>query len=246
MKKCKPFAMQAPKAIADTAGESGFRVACNLMEDESAELLIFDQIGEGFFSEGVSASAVVSFLAENRGRTVRARINSFGGSAYDGMVIYNALATHDAEVVTVIEGIAYSAASYIALASDRVEMFKNADIGIHRASIMAWGNRHEMEATRDWLDKIDDHIVDMYQDKTGQDRDKIVGWLDGVSDGTVFSAKEAVDLGFADVLLDPKKGKGSSSSKAESAGAASRMQNSRSMSAANRLAMRRLRGGKRI
>lgn len=204
--KHRPVNLVVPPCVKEASSESGFKVFYNKDQGDEgpAELLIFDEIGENWYGEGVSAEGVVDFCRQNRGREIHARINSFGGSAYEGMVIYNNLISHDADVMVTIEGIAYSAASFIAMAGDKVRMFKASDIGIHRASIMAWGNQHQMEMMRDWLAKLDDHLVDIYADRTDKDSKQLNDWLDGTSDGTIFSAAEAVEHGFADEIIDPK------------------------------------------
>ncbi|QDV86927.1 head maturation protease, ClpP-related [Stieleria magnilauensis] len=232
--KVKPFNRAAPKAIVDANDGSDFKVFVNKGEgDEPAELLIFDQIGEDWFGEGVSAKSVSSFLAGQKGKPVNVRINSFGGDVYDGFVIHNALASHDGEVTITVEGIAFSAASYIALAGDKLQMYKASDLGVHRASTLAWGNEAEMESVGDWLRTIDSHLVDIYKDKTGREESEIRGWLVGKSDGTVFSATEAVEIGLADELIDPKADSKAKDAKVKNA--------RRQMSARNKMALQRLR-----
>tara|TARA_A100001391_G_scaffold205094_1_gene203447 strand:+ start:499 stop:1212 length:714 start_codon:yes stop_codon:yes gene_type:complete len=192
--------------------EQSSRMRASIRNDGNvAELLIMDQIGEDSYGDGVSAESVVNFLRINRTKPINVRINSPGGLVYEGLVIMNALASHDATVTVTIEGLAYSAASFIAMAGDTVRMYKASDFGIHRASIIAMGNRKEIQSVRDWLNTIDNHLVDIYQAKTGQPRKKIIDWLDGVSDGTVFSADEALKAGFCDEVIDPKAGNRSSS-----------------------------------
>lgn len=205
-KRKSPFNLAtAPRAVTEAAADSNFRVFTNVDEDENtAELLIYEQIGEDWYGEGVTASGVVSFLRDNADREINVRINSPGGLVYDGLVIFNALTSHQKQVTVTIEGLAYSAASFIAMAGDVVKMHKASDIGIHRASIIAWGNQKEMRSMVEWLSVIDEHLVDIYEGKTGKSREQIEAWLDGTSDGTVFSATEAKEQGFADEVIEQK------------------------------------------
>lgn len=168
------------------------------------ELLIYDQIGEDIYGDGVPAESVVSFLKTNRTKPVNVRINSPGGLVYDGMVIYNALASHSPTVTVTIEGLAYSMASVIALAGDKMRMYKASDYGIHRAWGVAIGNYKDMQDSVDWLKTIDQHMVEIYAAKTGKSASQIAKWMDGVSDGTLFSAAEAKKHGFCDEIIDPK------------------------------------------
>lgn len=199
----------APSSVREKGGD---RLPIEIRNQaDSAELLIMDQIGEDSYGDGVSATSVVDFLKTNRKKPIHVRINSGGGDAYCGLVIFNALASHNATVTVTIEGLAYSAASFIAMAGDRIRMYRASDFGIHRASIVAWGNKRAMQSVTDWLSTIDEHLIDIYQAKTGQTRDQIEKWLDGVSDGTVFSATQCKEHGFCDEILDPKAGNRSSS-----------------------------------
>lgn len=215
----------APSCIVNASEDSDFLVFCNASEDESepVELLIMEQIGEDWYGDGVIAKDVVGFLKEHKDREVHVRVNSPGGLVYDGFVIYNALVSHKPEVVVTIEGLAFSAASYIAMAGDKVQMHKASDLGIHRSSTVAWGNAKDLAASIEWLDTIDGHLVEIYEDRTGASTKQINKWLDGVSDGTLFSATDALKNGFIDEIIDPKvesKSNKKSKNAAEQAGRA--------------------------
>ena len=196
----------APKCLVEQSNEAGMTYGFHAAKDGTpAELLIYEQIGEDWYGEGVTAKAVRGLLNDIEGRDINVRINSPGGLVYDGLVIYNALKSHTGHVNVIIEGLAFSAASFIAMAGHTVQMYKASDLGIHRAWGGAVGNAKAMRATGEWLDTIDTHLVDIYEDKTGKSREDIEGWLDGTDDGTVFSATEAVEIGFADELVDTSK-----------------------------------------
>lgn len=214
MRNRKPFDMsQMPQNVAEGMADESFKVYCKAPDDEAGdvELLVMEEIGENAWTgEGVAAKNVVSFLAENRGRDVNVRVNSPGGLVYDGFQIYNALASHDAPVTVTIEGLAYSAASVIAMAGDHVRAYETSDYGIHRAMSGTYGNAIEMRAVAEWLDKLDDHAIDIYQEATGASREQITNWIDGSTNGqfgTIFSATEAHEAGFVDEVIKPKKGK---------------------------------------
>lgn len=226
----------APRAIVDAASES-LQIRCVDAKDaEPAELLIMENIGEDWYGDGVSATSVVDFVANQKDSPIHVRINSPGGFVYDGLVMYNALASHVPDVTVTVEGLAYSMASVIALAGDTVRMFKASDYGIHRAWGGAVGNQNEMRAAAEWLAKIDDHLAEIYAEKTGKPAAQIIAWMEGTSDGTLFSATEALEAGFADEVIDPKgdQDKGGKRAKAKAAGSLGRSQ---LQAAKNRLRM---------
>lgn len=171
---------------------------------EATELLIMEDIGKDMFGDGLAATDVLSFLERNDGVDINVRINSPGGLVYDGLVIYNALSQHTGKVTATIEGLAYSAASVIAMAADELVMHAASDIGIHRAWGAAAGNSAIMLDVAEWLQTIDGHLVDIYTAKTGLSAEQIEMYMDGTVDGTLFSAEKAVELGFADKVLPLK------------------------------------------
>ena len=96
--------------------------------DGVAELSIYDEIG----SYGVPAKAFIDEMKSlGNISELTLRINSPGGSVFDGIAIYNALKRHPAKVIVTVEGLAASIASVILCAGDEVVMPKNALIMIH-------------------------------------------------------------------------------------------------------------------
>ncbi|MGY4567100.1 ATP-dependent protease ClpP protease subunit [Bradyrhizobium sp. USDA 3256] len=62
------------------------------------------------------------------------RINSLGGDVFDGVTIHNTIRHHPANVTAYVDGIAASAASYIAMAADKIIMPANSFLLVHGAS----------------------------------------------------------------------------------------------------------------
>lgn len=164
-----------------------------------AELLIFDVIGRDFWSgEGVTATDVVNFLAEqDEDAEIHVRINSPGGSAFDGTAIYNALARDPRQVVIHIDGLAASAASLVAMAGDEIRMAENALLMIHGASGLTIGTAVDHEDMAAMLHKVDNALAGTYSARTGAKRDDVETWM---NEETWMSSDEALDRGFADVI----------------------------------------------
>ena len=192
-------------AAHDETEESGFRVFTNVNDDGAVDLMVMDIIGDDFYGDGITAKSVAAFLAANVTRDVNVRINSMGGDAYQGLTIYNSLANHPGKVTVTIEGLAYSAASLIAMAGDEIRMHEASDIGIHRAATVRFGNSKTFAATLEWLNTLDGHLQEIYSARTGMDAKTIEAYLDGTDDGTLFNARDAVKLGFADTIIPLKQ-----------------------------------------
>ena len=106
--------------------------------DGGAEVLIYDEIG----AYGVSAKGFLAELgALPDDSAIDLRLNSPGGSVFDAVAIHNALSRHAGTVTVWIDGIAASAASYIAMAGDEIVMPENAFLMIHDPSGWSWARR---------------------------------------------------------------------------------------------------------
>jgi ATP-dependent Clp endopeptidase proteolytic subunit ClpP len=165
-------------------------------EAGSAEVLIYDRIGEGLFSDGVTAKAFVAALAALDVPRITVGINSPGGSVFDGLAIFNALRNHRAAVTTRVDGLAASIASVIALAGDEVRMADNALLMIHNPWSVLAGDAKMLRAEADVLDKVRDTMLGVYAER-GMPRDEAAAAMDAE---TWYSAEEALAAGLVDVV----------------------------------------------
>lgn len=173
------------------APQSWYRITNATSQDE-AEVMLYDEVG-GWY--GATAD---QFIADLRGVTapnLRVRINSPGGSVFEGIAIANALRSHPANVVVQVDGIAASIASVIAMAGDRVEMAPNTMLMIHDASGLCMGNASDMEEMAELLDLISDNIADAYAARAGGTRDE---WRARMRAETWYLPEDAVANGLAD------------------------------------------------
>ena len=165
------------------------------LTETSADVYIYDEIGEGMFGGGISAISVIDQLKALGSRELNVRINSPGGSVFEGVAIYNALARHAGEVTTHIDGIAASIASIIAMAGKRVLIAENAMMMIHNPWSFAGGDSAQMRKTADVLDQIKETLITTYATRTGIERESIARMMD---EETWMTASEAVAQKFAD------------------------------------------------
>lgn len=165
---------------------------------ETGEIFLYDAIGDPYWGM-IGAENVISDLSQMNGKRVTLRISSPGGSVDEGRLIYNALTRYKGGVDVVVDSSAYSIASYIAMAGDRIVMAKNAMMMLHNPWTMAWGDAAELRKTADVLDKYRDSVIDAYVDKSKKDRKKMIAILDAE---TWYTAQEAVDAGFATEVGD--------------------------------------------
>jgi len=156
---------------------------------------IYDEIGGGgWFNDGVTAIDFIQQLAGING-DIEVHINSPGGDVFDGLAIYNSLAQRSGNVTTVVDGLAASAASFIAMAGKQRVIAPGAMMMIHDAAGMCMGNASDMRELAELLDKVSDNIAGIYaaDDSTASATD----WRAAMKAETWYTADEAVAAGLA-------------------------------------------------
>jgi len=159
------------------------------------ELLIYDEIGYW----GITAKQFRQDLGAVAGDEVTVRINSPGGDVFEGVAIYNTIKADNRPVSIVIDGLAASAASFIAMAGDDIEIADNAFMMIHRAWGFVIGNAMDLRETADFLEKIDDQIAEMYAKRGNEDAAAFLAMMDAE---TWLNAKESKALDLVDTITD--------------------------------------------
>jgi ATP-dependent Clp protease protease subunit len=101
-----------------------------------------------------------------------------------------------------IDGIAASAASYIAMAGDNIIMPENAFLMIHDPSGMVMGTAGDMRAMAEALEKIGASLNKGYAAKSGKSEKDIAVLM---AAETWFDAADALDMGFVDTMAEPVK-----------------------------------------
>lgn len=176
---------------------SGYRIEVTNAATKEAEVYLYGDIGAGFWSDGVDAAAFAKELAALDAKTIRVRINSGGGKVFEATAIAAAIRRHPANTVSHIDGLAASAASFVALAADEVRIAKGGHFMIHNARAGAMGEAKDLRATADVLDKLTGSIRETYVEKTGASEEEVAAWMDAE---TWFTAQEALDAGFVDAI----------------------------------------------
>ena len=170
--------------------------------NKSAEILIYDTIGAGWMG-GISAQDFAKDLkALGELDTINVRINSEGGSVFDGIAIYNTLLSNKAIITVDIDGLAASIASIIAMAGDTIRMANNAMFMIHDPWTFAMGSADELREQADLLDKVRDQLVTTYVSRSNVDAEKVSQLM---ADETWMSSGEALEHGLIDEITEELK-----------------------------------------
>ena len=171
----------------------------NKADTEDRELFIDGAIeDEAWWEDDVTPEKFRAELNAGKGN-ITVWINSVGGDCFAASQIYTMLQQYRGKVTVKIDGLAASAASVIAMAGDTVMMSPTAMMMIHNPMTVAFGNKADMEQAISVLEEVKESIMNAYQKKTGLQRAHIARLMD---EETWMNANKAVELGFADGILD--------------------------------------------
>lgn len=162
-------------------------------------ITMYDPIGYDWWTgDGVTAKRVSAALRSIGDNDVTVKINSPGGDVFEGLAIYNLLREHKGKVTVQILGLAASAASFIAMAGDEVQIARAGFLMIHNSWTGVAGDRNEIREVADFLEQIDGSLADIYAVRTGDKVEEMSRLMDVE---TWMGGSAAIDAGFADSLL---------------------------------------------
>lgn len=169
--------------------------------DASADLYIFGDICAWAWPELGEQSGVTigNQLKELDVDTINVHINSYGGDVSEGLAIYNVLREHKAQIVTICDGFACSAASVVFMAGDRRVMQPASLLMIHNAWTVAMGNAAALRKTADDIETITQASVEAYKKVATISEEEIKALMDAE---TWILPKDAVEYGFATEIDD--------------------------------------------
>ncbi|EKI4610916.1 Clp protease ClpP [Staphylococcus pseudintermedius] len=172
----------------------------NEVKDDKVVLTLSGPVAQSsiFADETINSHDIAEAL-NDVDKDILIRLNSPGGDAFQGIEIYNYLKNHSSHVTVEVTALAASAASIIAMAADELVMSKGASLMIHEAATFTYGNKADVKKTLNALEAVDTSLISIYQEKTGLEAEEIEQLMTAE---TWFTAKDAVEKGFADKLKD--------------------------------------------
>lgn len=164
-----------------------------IISDEYWQFSDYDIVAQQFVKEVRSLDANPSINELN------VRIDSVGGEVFAARTMASAIKDFKGTVNIFIDGLAASSASFLAMSGDNVTMAEGAMIMIHNAWMCSCGNASDLLKSSVLLNQLDGTIASTYAKKTGMDEEKLLNMM---NEETWITAKEAVEMGFADSLSD--------------------------------------------
>ncbi len=161
------------------------------------EIYLEGSVGFSFWGEPAFTAAEVRNMIDGERAPLTVNLNSGGGLASEGVAIYNLLKAHPAEVHIVINGMAASAASMIAMAGDTITMLAGSQLMIHDPATEYSGGRgtaddHQRKA--DELERMSQQWAQIYADRAGISVEEA---REIMRVETYYTPDEAVAAGFA-------------------------------------------------
>lgn len=177
-------------------------------KDDAAECYLYGDIGGFDGITGDTFRAAIEGLGEFRSLTMY--VNSGGGSVFEGKAIVAQLerVMQRAKVTAVVDALAASAASFVAVSCHEVVMHASAKMMVHLPYAVAAGNASDLRKMADLLDSESDSLVAIYAKKTGKKADELRSMLENE---TWMTAEEAVSAKFADRIAGATKPKNETS-----------------------------------
>lgn len=146
---------------------------------------------------GVSAADLRYAFDQADGADVSLHINSPGGDVFEGREMQAVIAGYTGKITAIIEGVAASAATFVALSCAEVQILKGSRFMIHNGMTIAFGNKSKMKAAYDLLEGFDVELAAEYAVKTKGEVSQMTAWMDAE---TWFTAEQALDAGFVDKI----------------------------------------------
>lgn len=173
--------------------------------EDRRELYVTGEIAEeGWWGDETTPDEFEKELYGGKG-AVDMWISSPGGDVFAAAKIYNSITQYKGGQVTAyVYGLCASAATVITMAASEVRMSPTALMLIHNPYTIAIGESEDMKKTADQLDAVKETIINAYVQKTGMDRSELSEYM---NQEKAFDATEAIELGFADGLIESEQDK---------------------------------------
>lgn len=174
---------------------------------DTAILRIDGIVGASFCDvDCVNAKEFVESLQQVNSSRIELHINSPGGDVFAGYTIYNALTAWSGvpgrSIAVIVDGLAASIASVIAMSGDTIAMPEASLLMIHNPWCMTVGDAAEHRTSAEQLDTIAEQLANVYASRTGLPAAECREMMNAE---TYISAEDALRMGFATEIIENKQ-----------------------------------------
>lgn len=160
-----------------------------------------EKIDKGSADEVIYRMKILDEL--DPGKPIVLKINSPGGSVYDGLRIYNTMMTQQSPTHTVCTGMAASMAAVLMVAGKERLAMPSCRIMIHEAAAGARGKTSDMAYALHHVKGLEDHLFEIIAKHSELDIEdvRLIGSFE-----VFYHADQAVRLGFIDRIAEALHG----------------------------------------
>ncbi|WP_134740004.1 head maturation protease, ClpP-related [Nocardioides sp. 503] len=171
------------------------------VDGTTAVMRLYDPVDDWGEFWGVSASEFAAALdaLPSAVNEIHLHINSPGGVIFEGIAILNQLRQHPARVVAIVDGVAASIASVIAVGADETVMNPDTLLMVHDGSGFCMGTADDMREVAAVLDTLSDTIAGVYARKAGG---TVEDWRTTMKGTVWYTAQQALDAGLVDRIAE--------------------------------------------
>ena len=183
----------------EARGERSYDIYSRLLKDR----IIMLDTDVNSMSASLIVAQMLFLESTSPGKPINFYINSPGGSVTAGMSIYDTMQFIKSPIHTTVMGIAASMGSFLAMAGEpgKRRVLPHARHMIHQPSGGTQGMASDVEIQYKELQYWKETLTDIYVKHTGQSKDKVAVDMDR---DFYMSAKEAVDYGLADSIIESR------------------------------------------
>lgn len=192
------------------AAEIKFAPRCELVQGEGIpKLYLYGQIveeiphnwwtGETQPGEYITMEEVKTAFADIQGDEVEIHINSKGGDVYTSVAIGNYIKDSKIKATIIVDAIAASGGSIITMAGDKIKMYPNSLMMIHRASCAVYGNAEDLRKVAEALEKFDEAVQASYLHHFKGTKEELKAMI---YEETYLTAEECLTLGLCDEIIE--------------------------------------------
>ena len=176
-------------------------------KETEATAYLYGEIG-GWF--GIDSQEFIKEFNAITADTIHLRVDSGGGDIFAARAIKTAIMQHKAKVIAHIDGLAASAASFLVMGADEIEIVDGGFMMIHNAlsflDVFGYFNKKDMETLVSDIgkeislhEKIDESIAADYAKKTGGSVEEFRALMEAE---TWFTASEALEKKLVDRIYE--------------------------------------------
>jgi ATP-dependent Clp protease protease subunit len=150
----------------------------------------------------LAVRALHKLASDAPGKPIELYVNSYGGSPYDMLRLYDEILACPCQVKFIGSGVVMSAATWIMAACDERLLHPNTTIMVHDGSDGFEGKHTDAQIQATEMRRLQELLYEIYESNSRMPKEF---WQDVCQRDLYLTAHEAVTLGLADRVIEHKK-----------------------------------------